>query len=137
MIAAADPAGDDPRLAEALDSAGFVVVQELFLTETAQRRCGFPGRGFYGTGRHIHQRQAPCSGFTRQFPHPGVRPDFAITAQLGRKMGVDLEERAAALVLQRIAETIPAFAGITYARLAEVDRINGGQVKTVLRRHRA
>ena len=35
-VAAADPAGDDPALAEALKSAQFVVVQELFLTETAK-----------------------------------------------------------------------------------------------------
>ena len=35
-IAAADPAGDDPDLAEALRGAKFVVVQELFLTETAK-----------------------------------------------------------------------------------------------------
>ena len=34
-IAAADPAGDSPALAKALETAGFVVVQELFLTETA------------------------------------------------------------------------------------------------------
>jgi NADH-quinone oxidoreductase subunit G len=37
LLAAADPAGDDPALAEALDAAGFVIVQELFLTESARR----------------------------------------------------------------------------------------------------
>lgn len=122
LIAAADPAGDDPRLAEALDSAGFVVVQELFLTETARRAdVVFPAEAFteregtYTSGKRRVQRFYPATP-----PIPGVRPDFTITAQLGRKMGVDLEGRAAALVLQRIAETIPAFAGITYARLAEV-----------------
>ena len=35
-IVAADPAGDDPSLAEALKSARAVIVQELFLTETAK-----------------------------------------------------------------------------------------------------
>ncbi|HEX9012131.1 MAG TPA: molybdopterin-dependent oxidoreductase, partial [Anaerolineaceae bacterium] len=37
LVAAADPAGDDPALAQAVENAGFVVVQELFLTETAKK----------------------------------------------------------------------------------------------------
>ncbi len=35
-VAAADPAGDDPELAQALKAARAVIVQELFLTETAK-----------------------------------------------------------------------------------------------------
>ena len=35
-VAAADPAGDDPALADALRAAAFVAVQDLFLTETAK-----------------------------------------------------------------------------------------------------
>mgnify|MGYP001765634935 CR=1 FL=1 len=35
-IIGADPAGDDPQLKDAVQRAGFVIVQELFLTETAK-----------------------------------------------------------------------------------------------------
>ena len=35
-ITAADPVGDDPTLADIIRNAGFVVVQDLFLTETAK-----------------------------------------------------------------------------------------------------
>jgi predicted molibdopterin-dependent oxidoreductase YjgC len=48
------------------------------------------------------------------------RPDFAITAQLAGRLGVDLPGAAASLVMERIAQEVPAYAGLTYQKLAEV-----------------
>lgn len=121
LVAAADPAGDSPALAEAVDKAGFVIVQELFLTETAQRAdVVFPAaamterEGSLTSGERRVQRYYPAV-----LSKAGARPDFVITAQLGRRCGVELEERAAALVFQQMTASLAAYAGITYQQLSE------------------
>jgi NADH-quinone oxidoreductase subunit G len=121
-VAAADPAGDDPALAAALDEAEFIIVQELFLSETAMRAdVVFPAaayterEGTFTSGERRVQRYYPAAK-----PRGSVRPDFAIAAQLARRLGADLPDAAAALVLDRIAQEVPSFAGLTYQKLAEV-----------------
>lgn len=120
--AGADPAGDHPALAQALRSAGFLVVQELFLTETARMAdvvlpaLPFTEReGTYTNGERRVQRFYPAVP-ERQ----GALPDFAITAKLAGRLGVELEGRSPMLVMKRIAAEIPDYAGVTYLRLAEV-----------------
>ncbi len=121
IIAAADPAGDDPDLAAAVDRAGFVIVQDLFLTETARRAdlvlpvSAHPEReGTFTSAERRVQR------FYLAVPNrPGPRADFAISAQIGQRLGLDLEGRSPALVLQQMAVLLPAFAGLDYQKLAE------------------
>lgn len=120
-LAAADPAGDHPGVGTALERAGFVVAQELFLTATARLAdVVLPAlppterEGSYTSGERRVQRFYPAVP-----PRGGARADFAITAQIAERMGVALEGRGVALVMMRIAETIPAYAGITYQKLAE------------------
>ncbi len=123
LVAGADPAGDAPALADALDRAGFVVVQELFMTETAKRADvvlpvqAFTEReGTYTSGERRVQRFYPAV----VGPMVTQRADFVITAQIAQKMGLDVEGRAAALVLTRLAAQVPAFAGLSFQALAEV-----------------
>jgi NADH-quinone oxidoreductase subunit G len=122
LIAAADPAGDDPDLAHALDTAKFVVVQELFMTETARKAdVVLPAQPFseregtYTSGERRVQRFYPgMTGRTQ------ARADFVIAAQIGKLLGRDLEARSAALVMRQIAAQLPDYAGVTYEKLAEV-----------------
>ncbi len=121
LVAAADPAGDDPALAAALEQAGFVIAQELFLTETARRAdVVFPAaaiterEGTLTSGERRVQRYYPAVPALA-----GVRSDYVIAAQLGQRLGLDLEARAASLVFQRLAASQPAYAGLTYALLGE------------------
>jgi len=123
LIAGADPAGDHPDLAEGIGSAGFVVVQELFLTETAKQAdvvlpaLSFAEReGTYTNGERRVQRFYP--GITKR---PNCLPDFTITAQFGEKLGLDLEGRFAILVMERIAVDIPDYKGLSYQKLSEVE----------------
>ncbi|HZU87497.1 MAG TPA: molybdopterin-dependent oxidoreductase, partial [Anaerolineaceae bacterium] len=120
-IAAADPAGDDPELAQAVDQAGFVVAQELFLTETARRAdvvlpvlAPTEREGSYTSGERRVQRFNPAVN-----PLPGARADYAIAAQLAQLLGLDLEGRSPAAVIRRIAESVRDYAQVDYARLAE------------------
>jgi len=122
LIAAADPAGDDPALAEALRSAGFVAVQELFLTETAKLAdVVLPAQPFseregsYTNGERRVQRFYPGVP-----PRSQARADFTIAAQIGLRLGLTLEGRSAAAVMRQVAQSVPDYAGVTYDRLAEV-----------------
>lgn len=123
-VAAADPAGDDPVLAKALRRTSFLIVQELFMTETARMAdvvlpvlANAEREGSYTSGERRVQRFYPA------LPPKGVvaeaRPDFAIPALVGEKLGLEMESRSAALIMERIAAKIPAFAGISYQKLAE------------------
>lgn len=122
-IAAADPAGDDPALAEALRKTGFIIVQELFMTPTARMAdLVLPAQAFteregtFVSGERRVQRYYPAVR-----PATGPRPDFQIAAQIAALLGFSLEERLASLVFQRLAESAPDFAGLTYQQLAMVE----------------
>jgi NADH-quinone oxidoreductase subunit G len=121
-IVAADPFGDDPTLLSAFQPSTFLVVQELFLTETARRADvvlpaqAYTGReGTYTSGERRVQRFYPAVP-----PHPGCRSDFAISAQIGARLGLSLEGRTPGAVFARLAVAIPAYAGLTYRQLAEM-----------------
>jgi NADH-quinone oxidoreductase subunit G len=121
-LAAADPAGDDPSLAEALRGARSVIVQELFLTETSSLAdVVLPAQayterdGSFTSG----ERRVQCF-FPAVPPLPEARPDFAITAQIAAGLGLTLESRSASHVLDRLADSVNAFSGLSFLKLAEV-----------------
>jgi NADH-quinone oxidoreductase subunit G len=121
LVAAADPAGDDPTLATALEDVPFLVVQELFLTDTAKManvvlpvQAYTEREGTYTSGERRVQRFYPAVR-----PLPGLFPDFAIAAQLGLRLGRQIEGRSASRVMDAIAAAIPAYAGLNYPKLAE------------------
>ena len=53
-------------------------------------------------------------------PLPGCRADFAIAAQIGQMLGLDIESRLASRVMSRLAGEVPGYSGLSYDRLAEV-----------------
>jgi len=118
-ILAADPAGDDPLLAE---TGEFLVVQDLFLTDTARLadvvlpvQAYTEREGSYTTGERRVQRFYPA------LPEPaGMKADFAIIAQIGQLLGLELESRSPAKVMQRLASQVPDYAGLSYNELAKV-----------------
>ncbi len=121
LIAGADPAADDPLFDRALETSGFIIVQEIFSTATARKAdIVFPVQvftereGTYTSGERRVQRFYPA------VPAPeGPRADYAIAAALGVKLGVTLEADAASLVFLRLAAETPAYTGLTYQKLAE------------------
>ena len=121
-LAAADPAGDDPLMAKALQGARSVIVQELFLTETASLAdVVLPAQayterdGSYTSGERRVQRFFPAVPSLKE-----ARPDFAITAQIADELGLTLESRSASHVLDRLAASVNAFSGLSFLKLAEV-----------------
>jgi NADH-quinone oxidoreductase subunit G len=119
FVVAADPAGDNADLAETAD---FLVVQDLFLTQTARLADvvlpveAFTEReGTYTSGERRVQRFYPA------VPGPaGLSSDFAVVAQIGHRLGLELEGRVATRLLDQIAREVPDYAGLSYAKLSEV-----------------
>lgn len=122
-LMAVDPAGDDEALAEVVAEATFVVLQELYLTETAEladvvlpAQSYLEREGTFTSGERRLQRFYPALPPTER-----GRPDWRIATDIAAGLGVEIEGRAPAPILSRIGEEIPAYKGITYQDLAEVE----------------
>ena len=121
-MAGADPAGDDPALEKALAGADFVVVQDLFQTATADLAdVVLPAQayterdGTFTSGERRVQRFYPAVP-----PLGGTKADYAIAAEIAKKLDIDLEGSSPVLVFEKLAASVKDFEGLTYARLAEV-----------------
>jgi NADH-quinone oxidoreductase subunit G len=117
-IAGADPVGDGLTSAAELRQLGFCVVQELFLTETAKAAdvvlpaaAWSEREGTFTSGERRVQRFYP--GNTMK-----GRPDFELASEIGQRLGVTLPRFAGQMMLE-IAKNVPAYAGLSYQKLAE------------------
>jgi NADH-quinone oxidoreductase subunit G len=117
-----DPVNDDPRLAEALQAAEFVVVQDVMETATTgiadvvlPAQAFTEREGTFTSGERRVQRFYPAVPVTGE-----AKPDFAITAQIAQQMGIELEGTLASLVFDRLARSVKSFEGLNYAKLMEI-----------------
>jgi len=121
-IAGADPAGDDPALEKALKAAKFVVVQELFQTKTAELAdVVLPARAYTERDGSFTSGERRVQRFYPAVPALGeTKADYAITAEIAKKLDIDLEGSSPVLVFEKLAASVKDFAGLSYAKLAEV-----------------
>jgi NADH-quinone oxidoreductase subunit G len=120
-VIAADPAGDDPRLKEALKGAKTVIAQDILpnatteLAEIVLPAAAYTEReGSYTSGERRVQRFNPAVP-----ARPGTKADFALTAAVAKKCGIEIEGRSSLLVMNKLAASEQVFAGVTYDKLAE------------------
>ncbi|MEP7211468.1 MAG: molybdopterin-dependent oxidoreductase [Acidobacteriota bacterium] len=112
----------DPSI---LGSAEFVVVQELFETETAAfADVVFPAASFaevdgtYTNNTGLVQRVRVAIPPIHQ-----AKADWLITSMLARQMGVDFGYNAAATaVFKAIGDAVPAYSGLRYPNLKDESR---------------
>ncbi len=121
-VIGANPAADHPNYQRAVETADFLVVQDLFLTETARlAHVVFPAQaytereGTYTSGERRLQRF-----YQAVKALPGAQPDFAIAARIAAHLGLELEQLAPALIMERIAAQVPGYEGMNYQKLAQV-----------------
>jgi formate dehydrogenase alpha subunit len=122
--------GENPALSEpdikhareALEKLEFLVVQDIFMTETAQLAdvvlagASFAEKDgtFTNTERRVQRVRQAIE------PVGDSRPDWRITAELARKMGgKGFEYESAAAVMAEINRLTPSYGGITWERLEE------------------
>jgi len=122
-IMAVDPVGDNPNLAEIFNGDRFLVVQELFMTPTAELAdVVFPAQSFaeregtFTSGERRVQRFYPAVKALGE-----TKADWSIIASLAASLGIGLESSSAARVFLRITEEIEAYAEISYQSLAEFE----------------
>lgn len=121
-IAGADPAGESPAYANAIKEAGFVIVQELFLSETAKLAdIVFPVQsiaereGTFTNGMRRVQRFMPVLEKIA-----GTRADFLVTAQVRQKVvHSNLEIGSAGQMFMVMTSHLQDYHDLSHARLAE------------------
>jgi NADH-quinone oxidoreductase subunit G len=121
-IAAADPVGDDPRLAQALEGAAFVVVQDVIQTATTEiADVVLPARAFTEREGTLTSGERRVQRFYSAVPPTGEsRADYSITAEVAGHMGIELEGKSPTAVFERLAASVNAFADLTYAKISQV-----------------
>jgi len=120
-IAGADPVGDDPSLADGVREAGFVVVQDLFLTETASLAdVVLPTQPFTEREGTFTSGERRVQRFYPAVSHSEFKPDYAIFADISKRIGLDAEETPLR-IFNRLVAKVPAFKGLSYRLLAQVN----------------
>ncbi|MBU1739064.1 MAG: molybdopterin-dependent oxidoreductase [Proteobacteria bacterium] len=117
-----DPAVADANIAhvqEALEKVDFLVVQDLFLTDTAKMAdvvlpaaCYAEKDGtFASTERRVQRVRKAVN------PPGKAKPDWQIFCDLSTRMGYKLDYTSAEEIFEEIRTLLPQYRGITYQRL--------------------
>jgi formate dehydrogenase alpha subunit len=110
---------DAGHVEEALKKCGFLVVQDIFMTETARLAdVVLPGASFAEKDGTFTNTERRVSRVRKAVEPPGqARTDLDILNDLAARMGLKWSATAPEAVMVEIAGLTPSYAGISYARL--------------------
>jgi formate dehydrogenase major subunit len=121
-IAQSDP--DTQHVTHALESMECVIVQDLFLNETAMfAHVFFPGASFLeknGTFTNAERRISPVRRVMT--PKNGME-DWEITAKFSAALGYEMNYNHASEIMDEIAALTPTFKGVSFKKLDELGSI--------------
>ena len=126
-IAQSDP--DTQHVTHALESMECVIVQDLFLNETAMyAHVFFPGASFLeksGTFTNAERRISPVRRVMTPKNGNGEAgmEDWEITAKLSTALGYPMHYKHAADILDEIAALTPTFKGVSFKKLDELGSV--------------
>jgi formate dehydrogenase alpha subunit len=122
--------GENPMLSdpdinhvrEALETLDFLVVQDIFLTETAELAhvvlpaCSFAEKDgtFTNTERRVQRVRKAVE------PPGQAQDDWRILCEVARRMGYAMGYTDAEAMFREIAALTPSYAGITYERINQI-----------------
>jgi NADH-quinone oxidoreductase subunit G len=111
----------DPAVDGNFAKSEFLVVQDLFLTETAKLAdVVLPAQSFAerdGTFTNTERRVQLFRAALK--PIGETKPDWWIITEIAKRMGANWSYRSPAKIMEEVASTVPGYAGMTYAALAE------------------
>ncbi|MCB8955288.1 MAG: formate dehydrogenase subunit alpha [Nocardioides sp.] len=118
-LAQSDP--DTRHVEAALRAMDLVVVQDLFLNETARYAHVFlPGTSFLEKDGTFTNAERRLNRVRPVFDSLVGMDEWEVTCAIGRAMGFDMSYAAASDIMDEIAATTPTFAGVSFARLDEL-----------------
>lgn len=117
-----DPVVTDPdqgHVLKALKSLDFFVIDELFMTETAQYAdVILPGRSYAEKEGTFSNTERRVQRVRKAVEIPGnTKPDTEIFIEIMNRMGYPQPHLTPAEIMDEIASVTPSFAGISHARL--------------------
>jgi formate dehydrogenase alpha subunit len=121
--------GEDPVLAdpnahhavEALEKLDFLVVQDIFMTDTAKMAdVVLPAACFAEKDGTFTSTERRVQRVRKAVEPPGIaKPDWQIFCDLSKKMGYEMDYESAADIFAEAASLAPQYKGITYSRIEE------------------
>ncbi len=121
-IMAENPALSDPdtnHVLESLKAFDFLIVQDIFLTETAKfAHLVFPSSCFAEKSGTFTNTERRFQLLRKTVAPPGnAKEDFEILCLLGNALGLDFSYKNPSEVMDEIASLAPAYGGISFDRL--------------------
>lgn len=121
-IAQSDP--NTQHVTAALEAMECIVVQDLFLNETAKFAHVFlPGSSFLEKNGTFTNAERRISMVRKVRPPLAGKEDWEITVDLAAALGYPMPYRHPSEIMDEIARLTPTFAGVSYARLEELGSI--------------
>ncbi len=110
---------DTNHVRKALENLDFLVVQDIFMTETAKMaNVVLPASSFMekdGTFTNTERRVQRVRKVIE--PVGGSKPDWEILSGIIKAMGFDLEYNSPSDIMEEIRKVVPIYEGITYERI--------------------
>ncbi len=117
-----NPLVSDPDLAHAkasFDTLDFIVVQDIFLTETAKAAdVVLPARCFAEKDGTFSNTERKVQRIRQAVTPPGeAKYDWEITCEIATRMGSPMTYETSEDIMKEIAEVTPSYGGISYDRI--------------------
>jgi formate dehydrogenase major subunit/formate dehydrogenase alpha subunit len=128
-IMAEDPMTSDPDLnhvREALEAVDFLVVQDIFFTETAKfADVILPATSWAEKEGTFTNTERRIQRVRKAVEAPGqARPDWQILCEIATRMGYPMHYNSVAEVMDEIASVTPIYAGVHYDRLERGEQLH-------------
>jgi formate dehydrogenase alpha subunit len=112
---------DLSHVEDSLKHLDFLVVQDIFLTETAQYAdVVFPSTCFAEKEGTFSNTERRVQRVRKAVESPGeTKDDWWITCEIGTRMGFEMKYQNSEEIFEEIRTVTPSYAGITYERINE------------------
>ncbi len=121
-VVQSDP--DTQHVAHALESMECVVVQDLFLNETAKYAHVFlPGASFLEKDGTFTNAERRISRVTKVMPPKAKYADWEVTQMLSNALGYPMNYKHPSEIMDEIAALTPTFKGVSFKKLDELGSV--------------